>query len=243
MPEGPSIVLLKEEIRPFVGQRVISVEGNSKTDIDRMAGQTLISAQSWGKQFLLCFEEFTLRIHFLLFGSYRINERKDQPIRLNLTFPGGEINFYSCSVKILEGDVNAYYDWSADVMNDRWDAQKAKEKLEQVPHKLICDALLEQDIFAGVGNIIKNEVLYRVFVHPESLVGKLPPEKTEEIIEQARVYSFEFLAWKRDFVLKKQWLAHTKQLCLRCNLPIIKKYTGTKKRRSFFCTGCQQLYL
>lgn len=32
--------------------------------------------------------------------------------------------------------------------------------------------LLEKEIFAGVGNIIKNEMLYRARVHPESIVGK-----------------------------------------------------------------------
>ena len=37
-----------------------------------------------------------------------------------------------------------------------------------------ADALLDQDVFAGAGNIIKNEVLHRIRVHPESPVGRLP---------------------------------------------------------------------
>jgi endonuclease-8 len=52
-------------------------------------------------------------------------------------------------------------------MNDEWNAKNAKARLKAEPTKLICDALLEQDIFSGVGNIIKNEVLYRIRVHPE----------------------------------------------------------------------------
>jgi endonuclease-8 len=68
---------------------------------------------------------------------------------------------------------------------------------------MICDVLLEQDIFAGVGNIIKNEVLYRVRVHPESLVGNIPPAKITSIIKEARQYSFDFLEWKRLYVLRK----------------------------------------
>ncbi len=124
----------------------------------------------------------------------------------------------------------------------RMDPKKARAKLKEEPSKLICDALLEQEIFAGVGNIIKNEVLYRVRVHPESMVNKLPSPKLNKIIEEARIYSFQFLDWKRDYELKKHWLAHTKKLCLRCNLPIIKKYTGVKDRRSFVCVKCQRLY-
>ncbi len=242
MPEGPSIVILKEEVQAFTGQQILSVSGNSKVDQSRLLNQTVVSFRSWGKHFLICFEGFALRIHFLLFGTYRINERKDAPVRLNLSFANGEINFYSSAIKFIEGDIDTHYDWSVDVMNDEWDPKKAKLQLDAVPDKLICDTLLEQDVFSGVGNIIKNEVLYRVQIHPESLTGKIPKPKIREIIREARTYSFEFLEWKRKYELKKHWLAHTKTTCLRCNLPFTKRHTGVKKRRSFFCENCQVRY-
>ncbi|HEU4496868.1 MAG TPA: DNA-formamidopyrimidine glycosylase family protein [Flavobacterium sp.] len=244
MPEGPSIVILKEEAAPlFAGKKVIAVHGNSKIDIKRCENKKVTAFKSWGKHFLICFDDFTLRIHFLLFGTYRINERKESPVRLNLTFEDGEINFYACSIKILEGDINAIYSWSDDLMNDNWDAAAAESKLSKIPDKMICDALLEQDIFSGLGNIIKNEVLYRIRIHPESLTGKIPPEKIRELVEESRTYSFQFLEWKKKFELKKHWLAHTKKTCLRCQLPFTKKHTGTKKRRSFFCENCQKLHV
>lgn len=83
----------------------------------------------------------TLRVHFLMFGSYRVDEKKpDRAIRLNLTFENGEINLYTCSVKYLEGDINEHYDWAADVMNDQWSKKSAKAKLKAIPDKFICDA-------------------------------------------------------------------------------------------------------
>lgn len=243
MPEGPSIVILKEEVQKFTGKKIIAVSGNSKIDQSRLADQTVVAFKSWGKHLLICFNGFTLRVHFLMFGSYRIDEKKAEVSpRLALTFENGELNLYACSVKFLEGDVNVDYDWSGDVMNDMWDPEKAKTKLQQRPDALVCDALLEQDIFAGVGNIIKNEVLYRIQVHPESMIKKLPEDKLDKLIEEAHVYSFQFLKWKKNHELKKHWLAHTKMWCLRCNLPMIKKYTGVKKRRSFICSNCQVLY-
>jgi len=36
MPEGPSIVILKEELDAFKGKKVLTAEGNSKIDIARM---------------------------------------------------------------------------------------------------------------------------------------------------------------------------------------------------------------
>lgn len=242
MPEGPSIVILKDEVQQFLGQQIVSVTGNSKIDQSRLAKKTVISFRSWGKHFLICFKGFTLRVHFLLFGTYRINESRDAPVRLSLTFANGELNLYACALKFIEGDIDDHYDWSADVMNDAWDPKRAQIKLDAAPKKLICDTLLEQDIFAGVGNIIKNEVLYRVYVHPESLTGKIPKSKLTELICEARTYSFEFLEWKKKYELKKHWLAHTKTICFRCNLPIIRKHTGVKKRRSFFCEHCQVKY-
>jgi endonuclease-8 len=107
---------------------------------------------------------------------------------------------------------------------------------------LACDALLDQNIFAGCGNIIKNEVLFRIRVHPESRLGKLPTKQLNALIKEARKYSFDFLQWKKQYVLKKHWLAHTKKTCARCKIPLIKKHLGKTNRRSFFCNKCQVIY-
>ncbi|TZF85937.1 endonuclease (plasmid) [Pedobacter sp. BS3] len=244
MPEGPSIVILKEAVQPFKGEKVIYAGGNTqKLDPARIENQTVTDFKSWGKHFLICFPDFTVRIHFMLFGSYRINEHKETPARLSLQFQHGELNFYACSVQLIERPLDEVYDWSADVMNEQWDAQKALQKLRKKPDMLVCDALLNQDIFAGVGNIIKNEVLFRIRVHPESKTGKLPEEKLQELVTEAVTYSFEFLYWKKEFTLRKHWLAHTKTICPRDHVPFHKAYLGRTHRRSFFCTICQQLYI
>ena len=109
-----------------------------------------------------------------------------------------------------------------------------------MPEVLACDALLDQNVFAGVGNIIKNEVLFRIAIHPLSLVGALPVRKLRELVEQARQYSWDFLEWKRAFVLRKHWLVHNKGTCPRCDIPLLRAYLGTTNRRSFFCERCQQ---
>ncbi len=148
MPEGPSIILVKESVAQFTGKIIIAVSGNSKIDQHILLNKKIIAFKSWGKHLLICLNGLTLRVHFLLFGSYTVNEQKpDRAIRLNLTFKTGEINFYACSLKYLEGDINQYYDWSADVMNDQWNKKSVKAKLKKIPENLICDALLEQDIF------------------------------------------------------------------------------------------------
>lgn len=173
-------------------------------------------------------------------GSYRINEPKDSPPRLSLQFANGDaLHFYACSVRLVDPNLDAVYDWRDDVMAPQWDPARARKKLRAAPAMLECDALLDQDIFAGVGNIIKNEVLFRIRLHPLSQVGDLPARKLRELVEQARQYSFDFLEWKKQGVLKKNWLAHTKTVCPRCSIAFLKGKLGTSKRRSFYCERCQ----
>ena len=242
MPEGPSIVILKELVQRFKGKKILKVEGNSKLDIQQVSWEKILDFKSWGKHFLICFKNFTVRIHFMLFGSFRINEQKEAIPRLRLILKNGELNFYACSIKFIEEELNEVYDWTSDVMNDNWNPKAAKKKMKEKPEELACDVLLDQNIFAGVGNIIKNEVLFRIRLHPESKIENIPSVKLNELIKEARNYSFDFLKWKKEFVLRKHWLAHAKKTCPRCNIPFIKKYCGKTNRRTFFCINCQVLY-
>jgi endonuclease-8 len=243
MPEGPSIVILKEQAARFAGKTIERVHGNTTIDKERLLRERIERVRSWGKHFLLELDEFSLRVHFMLFGSYRIDEDKPWAVpRLSLGFDDGEINFYACSVRYIDMPLDLAYDWWADVMSDCWDPALARKRLRSAPGMLACDALLDQDIFAGVGNIIKNEVLFRIRVHPMSTVGALPPPKLRELVREARQYSFEFYEWKKQFVLRKNWLAHTKRTCPRCHIPFVKAHLGRTSRRSFYCENCQVRY-
>jgi endonuclease-8 len=242
--EGPSLVILKEELSSFTGKKIAAASGLSKIDYSLITGKKIKSFKSWGKHFLIAFTDITIRIHFLMFGSYRVNERKDTQPRLRLIFDDEqEINFYTTAVTLLHEPLDQIYDWSADVMNDVWNAAKARRKLKKQPEMNVGDALLDQNIFSGVGNIIKNEVLFRIRIHPNSVVGALPPKLLTALITQAREYSFDFYNWKKVFQLKKHWLIYTKRKCPRCKIAAVKEYTGKTKRRSFFCENCQQLYV
>jgi endonuclease-8 len=242
MPEGPSIVILKEELQIFKGKKILEVEGNSKIDLTRLKNLKIKDFRSWGKHFLICFTDFYLRIHLLMFGTYRINERKEVKPRLHLKLSNGEFNFYNCSIKIIEGNPDDQYDWEADIMSDQWNAVKAEKKLKNMKDTFACDALMNQEIFSGVGNIIKNEVLFRTKIHPESLIGSLPVKKLKELIKDAREYSLQFYVWKKAYVLRKHWLIYKKGECPRCKIKTKRKYMGKGNRLTCYCDNCQVLY-
>jgi endonuclease-8 len=243
MPEGPSIVILKEEVQLFNGKKIIGVSGNTKTDKERLLNQKVIDFKSWGKNFLICFKDFYVRIHLLMFGSYRINEEKENGSpRLSMQFKNGVLNFYTCSVKIIDGDVNEHYNWETDTMSEEWNPQKALESIKENKTRMVCDVLMDQSIFAGVGNIIKNEVLFRIRVHPESEIMALTLPKRKALVKEARDYCFEFYKWKKMFELRKHWLIYKAKSCPRCKTKVKLRPTGEGQRRSFFCENCQLLY-
>lgn len=181
MPEGPSILLMKEDLLKFVGKKVVEAGGDAKFDKDILEGKILNEIRTFGKQTYLIFDKDIIRIHLLMFGSYEINEqtKPDRQLRLSLIFEEGGLFFYTCNVKLVDLDFLSKIDWEADVMSDEWNPEKAKEKLKSLPSMMVCDALMDQDLFSGVGNIIKNEVLFRIGVQPESLLGNLPSKKNE----------------------------------------------------------------
>jgi len=243
MPEGPSILIATDAMAGFAGQKILRASGSAALDKAALVGQRVVALRSWGKHLLIEMPGFSVRIHFLMFGTYRVNERKDAVPKLSLGFAGGqELNFYTCAVKRIDLPLDQAYDWSADVLSDQWDAAAARRKLRLAPQMLACDALLDQTIFSGVGNIIKNEVLFRTQVHPLSEVGALPPARLRALVSDARQYSFNFLAWKQAGVLKRHWLVHTREICPRCVIPLSKGHLGKTRRRSFFCDYCQQNY-
>lgn len=244
MPEGPSIVILKDLIKALhLGKpEVLEVAGHAKNfDKDRLLHEKIQDFKSWGKHFLICFSDFTIRIHFMLFGSYLINERKKAPLKLGLIFKKDELNFYTCKVDLLEGNVTKHYNWENDVMADEWDNSAAIKKLKEKPQALVCDVLLDQQIFSGVGNIIKNEVLYRTRIHPLTTIENLPLVKLKALVKEARNYSFDFLKWKKENTLSRHWEVYSQKAC-PLKHKIEKKELGKTHRQTYFCKKCQKRY-
>ncbi len=249
--EGPSLYLAAEWLNPFVGKIILAVEGNTKIGKERLDGKTIMDIFSWGKHLIFQFDNFALRVHFLLYGSFEatLKDKKvtgDYPKkritpRLTLFFDEGQITFYSCSLKYLEtSHARNLYDFSTDIMSSSWDPKKALNALKNYQEDEIADALLDQTVFSGVGNIIKNEVLFLVKRKPSTLIKNMPASLLQKIIKTAREFSFQFYEWRKGFVLKKHYRIYRKSTCPLCGEKIFRKKTGKRERISFFCPKCQK---
>src|SRR5690606_28136805 len=187
MPEGPSILLMKESLQKFTGEKVLATSGNAKVEKSVLIGKTLEEIRTFGKQTYLIFGEISVRVHLLMFGSYSVDEqiRPDKSLRLCLGFSSGEIYFYTCSIKLVDAEFLQAMPWEVDVLSDEWDPVSAATKLKHQGDEMVCDALLDQHIFSGVGNIIKNDVVFRIKVHPDTLLKDLSGDTLPELIAEA----------------------------------------------------------
>lgn len=250
MPEGPLLILYKEDLTKLVGLTVEAAETRLRTaDLTLLKGRALTSICTWGKYLFMQFgSSLHLRIHWGMFGIYYLDkERPGKEPTATLHFSGERIlRLYSVSMRVMEGVPSAKdYDPRADVMNTQWDAMLALQKLQNLPPAtLICDALLDQTIFAGVGNAIKTEALFASAIHPESRVLALPPEVLEGLTDETHGQSLLFLEGKRTYGEDRYgWtIAYRHKHCPRCGGPISKGATGALGRKSHWCEACAVLY-
>ncbi len=249
--EGPSLFLAAEQLLPFLNKIILEVNGNTKIGKERLFNREIVDLFSWGKHLVLQFDKFALRIHFLLFGSFEAiiegkkvtgdYPSKNRPPRLQLIFKNGKINLYSCSLKYLEtSNAHEIYDTSIDIMSSEWDSKKALKKMKENKNSELGDILLDQTTFAGVGNIIKNEVLYLLGKPPTQVLGTLSLAEQKKLIAITQQFSHQFYEWRKCFELRKHYMIYRKSICPKCQKKIVRKKTGKWMRVSYFCPHCQK---
>jgi formamidopyrimidine-DNA glycosylase len=56
-------------------------------------------------------------------------------------------------------------------------------RLEQYPSKEIGEVLLDQQVIAGVGNILRIEILFRSHIHPGRRIGSVSKKEKTELLQ------------------------------------------------------------
>ena len=242
MPEGPSILHLCNKLLPFKGKIVKKAGGYGPMPTDWINGKKLLEICTWGKHLLFVFSSGTVRVHLMLFGEVRINERKKVNRSFFLEFAKGEINGYVVKAEKLKGSPKEVYDWRTDILHKNFDAAYVKLLLKEEAKKPIDDVLMDQNIFTGVGNKIRNEALYRAGIHPLSITGKIPAAKITKLIKEVLAYAkifyhaLESKGVNDNFsVYKQEYAADGSEVTMQV-LP-------RTKRKIYFSEHKQQLYI
>ena len=240
MPEGPSILHLQTQLLPFKNKIVKKAGGYGPMPTAWINGKKLQDIRTWGKHLLLIFSNGTVRVHLGLFGDVLVNERKKVNRSFFLEFAKGEINGYVIRAEKLKAPPDEVYDWRTDILSEDFDAAYVKSLLKKQGKKTIEAVLMDQKIFTGSGNIIRNEALYHAGIHPMSITGKIPAAKITRLIKEVvkfahRWYSEMETGKHLDFAVYHQEYAPD-------GSEVTMQILRTSKRKIFYSEHRQKLY-
>jgi len=241
MPEGPSILHIKNQLLPFKGKLVKKAGGYGPMPTKWINGKKLIDIKTWGKHLLFVFANGTVRVHLGLFGDVLVNERKKVNRSFFLEFAKGEINGYVVRAEKLKSSLEELYDWRIDILHEEFDPAHVKTLLKKQAGKTIADVLMDQQLFSGVGNIIRNEALYRAGIHPLSITGKIPVAKINRLIKEVVTYSQLFYQQLKTKGNPEEFSVY-QQAYAADGSQVTMKILPKSKRKIFFSEHRQQLY-
>jgi endonuclease-8 len=224
----------------------MSIDGKSRFPIERIIGGAVTRIYPIGKLLFLEIPPCTLRVHFLMWGRYRLNgEIPGKEPKLTLSFDDGSLlRFYASAIALLpSGDIDRFYDHSLDPMDNAWDPERALRLVREKGKEWICDSLMDQEILPGVGNLIKNEALFAARVHPASHSSCIPVGILRDLLTEVREISF---TWYRCDLEEERinplLRIYRKRACPECGGKVESERIGSLQRISYWCPACQVEY-
>jgi endonuclease-8 len=103
--------------------------------------------------------------------------------------------------------------------------------------RAIGDALLDQHLIAGIGNIYKSEALWDAGVVPQRPIGELSGERLESVVDAAMSLMREAVITGRQ---PKRIYRRVGMPCPRCGETIRSGGQGDANRMSYWCPRCQR---
>lgn len=243
MPEGPSILFLKNKLQRYKGKTVSEASGYGEMDKSQINNIKLLDIETYGKNLLFVFKDFFVGVHLGLFGSMLVNKGKKVNASFALHFASDEINFYVAKTKLYEGKPMDHFNFKTDILKPEFDEDFVLNEL-QTKHaeEMIGDVLMDQHLFAGVGNIIRIEALYHAKIHPESMVKAIPEKKLVFLLKMIVDYAEEFLNLLKTDGVKEAALIYGKKICPKDKTELIIEEMGKVKRKTYVCKKCQKLF-
>ena len=190
MPEGHVIHRLAARLNEeFRGAPLQASSPQGRFDASLIDAHTLTRAQALGKHLFLEFSDTFVHIHLGLIGSLRFEPAEDiwGQIRLRLVPDGGAGDIAAN----LRGPQTCAYLNGAEVAaiveragEDPLSPDADPDALWARVHRskrTIGSLMMDQSYFAGVGNIYRAEVLFRLGINPERKGTELASEEMEAI--------------------------------------------------------------
>jgi endonuclease-8 len=244
MPEGDALHRAARRLQVLVGQELEVETPHPRAAVKQLAprldGRRLESVEAVGKNLLLRFEGgLVLRSHLRMKGRWRVLGR-DAPVFGTpwLVLRGEQHAGVLWNGPVLELDRRAAPRLGPDILGEPPDYETMLVRLRRTEQQReVGDALLDQRLVAGIGNVWKAESLWAARVSPWRRLADVADDELRAVLEHAH----RLMRARLDGVPGTRHVYRRKgHGCPRCGTPIRSWPQGDGARMAYWCPECQR---
>jgi len=252
MAEGPLVHYYASKLEKILRGQKVQVEfgiRKLKASEPSLRDLRVTVVEAYGKQFRIHFSDHRiLLIHLMMWGSWRIfrkGEPWDKPrnrARVILcTATHDAVAFSAPIVRLLtQSELESHPQWGhqgPDPLRPDFSRVKFFDLLDAQNSRPIGEVLLDQRVIAGIGNILRIEILFGSHIHPRRQAKALSHEEKEELLRWILRLT---QTWIREMGKRKSWIRIYRKNghpCPRCGERI--EFFRQARRITYACHGCQ----
>jgi endonuclease-8 len=272
MPEGDTIFRAARTLHRALAGKVVTRFESVYPAVTRVAddhpivGRTIESVAARGKHLLMTFSgDLLLHTHMRMNGSWHIypaGARWQRPARdMRVVVGTADAVAVGFNVPIAElltpGQLARHKELQAlgpDLLDSVSNRDEILRRLREHARDAIGDALLNQRVVAGIGNVFKSEVLFLAGLDPFAPVAQMSDADLERLITIAREQLAANVMEPSQTLHRgigrrttrsldpnqKLWVyGHGGKPCRRCGTILQAKKTGFDARLTYWCPRCQ----
>ncbi|MDT9592582.1 Fpg/Nei family DNA glycosylase [Nocardioides zeae] len=269
MPEGDTVFQAAQRVDRALGRHrldVVDLRVPQLATVD-LAGSLHVGTVARGKHLLTRLEHesgaWTLHTHLKMEGvwhAYGPRDRWRRPAHeARVVLRRGQVQAVGFALGVVELLATADEDsvvghLGPDLLGPDWDASEALLRLRAEPDRGIWEALLDQRLLAGVGNVFANEICFVAGLHPATAVADVDDQgRLERVVDLAH----RMLVLNRERVNRVTtgvarpgrdlWIyGRAGKPCRRCGTTVVKAARSDSRapahqgeRTTSWCPRCQ----
>lgn len=261
MPEGDSVFRFAARVdRALAGKPIRSAHAHGPgpvPQVERLVGVVCCGARSQGKNLFISFENgLVLRGHLRMYGAWHVYQPgeawrfPEREARLVLEVDDAVVvNFNAPVIELLEERHLEHHKpiqtLGPDLLAETFEVEEVLRRFRAPMHaaRTIGDAIMDQRIMAGVGNIWKHETLFRCHLNPWRTVAELDDDTLRSLVTMARDLLLASVHRPNGLGLthrpKMFVYARAGQPCFRCRTRLRTARQGEDIRYTTWCPTCQ----
>ena len=244
MPEGDSVHRAAQRLQVLVGRHVEVETPHPRAAVkgiaERLDGRRLEQVDAVGKNLLLRFEGgLILRSHLRMSGRWRVEARGrarvGKPWLVLRSAEHEAVLWNGAVLELLRDDPKLRL--GPDILAEEPDFDGMLARLRAEPQEREAgDALLDQRLVAGIGNLWKAEALWEARVSPWRPLGQLGDGELWAVLEAAHMLMRKSVAGPRP---PRRVYRRAGRACPRCGGIVRSASQGRHARTAYWCPGCQ----